>query len=76
MSERIRQSPLLRQAIAETDNRLATQTLFATVLGREPDPQELQHATAYLEARRDARQRAMESLLWSLLASAEFYINH
>jgi hypothetical protein len=76
MSERIRQSSLLRQAIAETDNRLATQTLFATVLGREPDPQELQHATAYLEARRDARQRAMESLLWSLLASAEFYINH
>ena len=76
LTERIRTAPLLRQAMAEPDDGSATRTLFTAILGREPNEEELRHSIGYLDARRDARPRAMESLLWSLLASAEFYVNH
>lgn len=49
---------------------------YRIVFSREPDPEELQAAVAYLKARPDRLPQATSQLWWALLASAEFRFNH
>lgn len=47
---------------------------FAAVYGRDPEPDELRECAAHLEAR--AAEPGLKQLLWALLTSAEFQLNH
>ena len=47
---------------------------FAAVFGREPDPDELRECVAYLQAR--PPEPGVKQLLWAMLTSAEFQLNH
>lgn len=49
---------------------------FLSVLGREPDQQEMDEAVAYLKAREGRLDDGLEQLVWALLGSAEFRLNH
>lgn len=49
---------------------------YRIAFSREPDPEELQAAVAYLKARPDRLPQATSQLWWALLASAEFRFNH
>ena len=80
-------SPILEQKLTAKDGlpaRLASDPrpvaevvddLFVRVLGRPARSGEIEKARRFLEAQPD-RRVAFESLLWSLLASAEFLFNH
>jgi hypothetical protein len=61
---------LLAQPNAEARVRLATETVF----GRPPERDELAAATHYLAER--APDAGTKQLLWALLTSAEFQLNH
>ncbi len=50
--------------------------LFAVILGRKPDAQELEHCLAYMSRRVDRPDRAIEGIAWSIITSAEFRFNH
>lgn len=54
------------------------ETLFLAVLSRPPHPDEQTKFTAHLESQlTDAeRQRALSDMLWALLNTAEFTLNH
>ncbi|MBI1325827.1 DUF1549 domain-containing protein [bacterium] len=61
---------------AESKSSKETAALaFVRVLGRPPSPDESKAAVAFLESEPD-RVEASRSLLWSLLATAEFLFNH
>ncbi len=69
--------PSYPQRLAESDKShadLATE-VFTRTLSRRPRPEELKAATEYLAAEPD-RAEACRSLLWSLLATNEFFFNH
>lgn len=63
-----------RVALA-ADSRLAAEELYLGMLTRMPTPEEAQDVAAFLAARPDRRQAALE-LVWALLSSAEFRFNH
>lgn len=73
---------LLKPAEGNTAARLAAiddpgervKNAFQTVLGREPDGEELQSLGDYLQ-RRD-RTNGVRQLLWILVTSGEFLVNH
>jgi hypothetical protein len=79
-------SPLLDELLAPTNGNTAAlllqhqsavervQLAFHIVLEREPEPDELSRCRAFLEAR--AAEPGVRELLWALLTSAEFQINH
>lgn len=50
--------------------------LFLRVFGRNPDREETKRSLDYLRARSHDPSAATQQLLWALLASAEFRINH
>jgi hypothetical protein len=50
--------------------------LFVRVLGRNPDRDEMSRSLDYLRARSNEPSAATRQLLWALIASAEFRINH
>ncbi len=50
--------------------------LYAAVLSRQPAAQEQQEAADFLGSRPDRRESAVSSLIWGLLASNEFCVNH
>ena len=52
------------------------QQLFGRALGRNPDREEMKRSLDYLRARSHEPSAATQQLLWALLASAEFLINH
>jgi Protein of unknown function (DUF1549)/Protein of unknown function (DUF1553) len=60
---------------SEVDSTLVTQ-LFAGILGRKPDAQELEHCLAYMSRRVERRDQAIEGIAWSIITSAEFRFNH
>ena len=55
-------------------NEARVRAAFGAVFGREPDRSELNECTAYLAAR--APEAGVKQLLWALLSSAEFQLNH
>lgn len=73
---------LLKPAEGNTTAKLAAiedsaervRTAYRTVLGRDPDGEELQGLTDYLE-RRD-RTAGVRQLMWILVTSGEFLVNH
>ena len=62
-------------AAGSTSAEETTKLAFVRVLGRPPRPDEAKAAIAFLESEPD-RAEASRSLLWSLLATAEFLFNH
>jgi hypothetical protein len=59
-------------ASAGTPEAMASE-LFLATLSRAPRPEELRAALVVLEA---DRQRGAENLMWALVNSAEFLVNH
>jgi hypothetical protein len=53
----------------------AVHDIFLRAYARPPRPEELEKARRFLESEPD-RLEAFRSLLWSLLVSAEFFLNH
>ncbi len=53
-----------------------TDELFLSVLSRYPEDEERQAVVQYLASRNDDRSRAVSNLVWSLMASTEFCVNH
>ncbi len=49
---------------------------FEIVFGRGPDEKELRRTVLYLKEREQNSKTAIEQLLWAMLTSAEFRINH
>jgi len=47
---------------------------FSIVFGRVPDGEEMRECAAYLAAR--SPEAGVKQLLWALLTSAEFQLNH
>ena len=50
-------------------------TLFLSILSRNPTPEEAQHFNVYISSHVD-KTKAIEQAIWALLASNEFAINH
>jgi hypothetical protein len=53
----------------------AVQDLYLHTLSRRPTPHELERSVAYVGRQRDARQ-GLSDVLWALLNSSEFSMNH
>jgi len=58
------------------DSGAVAELLYRAVLSRVPDAEEVQFVSDYLGQRADARRRAIGNLIWGLLASTEFCLNH
>jgi len=50
--------------------------LYRAVLSRVPEAEEVRFVCEYLAQRREIRQQAISNLIWGLLASTEFCLNH
>ncbi len=64
-----------RLAVLADSDRLAEE-LYVSVLTRRPTPEERADVASYVAGHAADRAKAIERLAWSLLASAEFLINH
>ena len=62
--------------VAELDAAAAVEHVFLAVLGRSPDGDERDQALAYLRERRERREESVRQLVWALISSAEFRLNH
>jgi hypothetical protein len=62
--------------LATLDDKTRARELFARVLGREPDKDELKRAVDYLRGHSHEPGAATRQLLWALVAGAEFRFNH
>jgi hypothetical protein len=69
-----RDGNLPTRLVAVPDEKLRVREAFATVFGREPDAEELRECGAYLKGR--SPEAGTKQLLWAMLASAEFQVNH
>jgi mono/diheme cytochrome c family protein len=79
-------SPLLEPLLAPRDGNLSAKlaslpddarrvrAAFRAVFGRDPDREELKTSAAYLTAH--PGERGQRQLLWALLTSTEFQVNH
>lgn len=67
----------LTARIARIDGNTArVREAFMDVLGRWPDEVELTKSVAYLDARSERPEAAVKQLVWCLIASPEFLLNH
>jgi hypothetical protein len=79
-------SPLFDPLLAPHGDNLATRLsalpgvaarvrgAFAAVFGREPEKDELRECSGYLATR--SPEAGVKQLLWAMLSSAEFQLNH
>ncbi len=67
---------LAERLLAISDSSAVADLLYRAVLSRGPDPEEVQFVCSYLQKRRDNRRQAVSSLIWGLIASTEFCLNH
>jgi len=59
----------------EPDRETQLELLYLTIYGRSPDPQEVGQLAAYLgDASYDAKR--WQQVIWAMLTSAEFQLNH
>lgn len=59
-----------------TDAKAIADELYASVLSRLPSAEEQTDVSAYLERRGGQRVEALGELVWSLVSSTEFCVNH
>jgi hypothetical protein len=65
---------LAARLVAARDSETRVREAFAAVFGREPERDELRECSNYLAAR--APEVGVKQLLWAMLSSAEFQLNH
>ena len=53
-----------------------SEEMYLSVLSRFPDKEEAQTITDYLEKNKSRRDAALGELVWALLTSTEFRLNH
>ena len=58
------------------DSPDTVQRLYLSVLARRPSEDETRAAVSFLDKHASSRPTALADLAWSLLASAEFRLNH
>jgi hypothetical protein len=62
--------------LSSLDDKAKVKELFVRAFSRGPDAEELKKALDYLGRRSEEPESATRHLLWALLTSAEFRINH
>jgi YHS domain-containing protein len=66
---------LLARLAPPDDPARSVEALYLAILSRQPTPEESAHMTEYVK-RQDKRQAAHADILWALLKSSEFVMNH
>lgn len=64
------------QIVNEPDLKKAAERLYLSVLSRLPTEDETKDVETYLTARADQKAAAAQELVWGLIASVEFRLNH
>jgi hypothetical protein len=67
---------LTGRLLKQTDAASLADELYLSVLSRPPSDEETKGVADFLAARADRHEKAVTSLIWSLLASNEFGVNH
>ena len=67
---------LAERLIKQNDPATLADELYISVLSRLPTEDEKKEVADYVAKRADEREKAVGNLIWSLLASNEFSINH
>ena len=71
------QSGNLADRLTQLDDKdQLVEELYLSVLTRRPCEEESQEVADYLRSRSDNRDEAIGHLIWALLASTEFCVNH
>lgn len=69
-----REGNLAARVASLPDDKTRVREVFAAVFGREPDAEELRECGVFLKGRSPAA--GAKQLLWALLTSTEFQVNH
>jgi len=67
---------LAARLLKQADGAALADELYLSVLSRPPSDEEKAEVASFLAARTDRREKAVTNLIWSLLASNEFCVNH
>ncbi|MFN5074525.1 MAG: hypothetical protein ACK5MO_02930 [Planctomyces sp.] len=67
---------LSERLLQNGDDIAVADELYRAVLSRAPAAEEVRFVCEYLGQRREHRQQAIGNLVWGLLASTEFCLNH
>lgn len=67
---------LIQQLVSESSHRSRAKRLIQRMFGRQATKDEIKAIVQYLKQRNDRVPDAIEQVVWSLLASAEFRFNH
>ena len=71
-----RDGNLAEQLVKETDSAKLAERLYLAILTRIPSPDEAADVAKYLAAHADDRAKSAGQLIWALVASTEFCVNH
>ena len=64
------------QLLALPNHSARVKRLFTSAFHREPTQEESERATAFLDARQNRLTEALDALVWAVIVSAEFRLNH
>jgi hypothetical protein len=67
---------LAAQLLAESDHAKRCELLFITVLSRTPANEEVRVMEQFLAGRAEQMDRAIGQMIWALISSTEFCVNH
>jgi len=67
---------LAARLLKQADAAALADELYLAVLSRQPSEDEKKEVNDFLAARADRREKAVTGLIWGLLASNEFCVNH
>jgi hypothetical protein len=67
---------LTERLLAMSDQQAMTDELFLSILTRMPADEERAAVTEYLGAHTESREKALAHIVWSMLSSMEFGVNH
>ena len=71
-----REGNLAEQLVNEADSGKLAERLYLAILTRAPSPDEVADVAKYLTAHAADRAKAVGQLIWALMASTEFCVNH
>ena len=71
-----RDGNLTEQLVKETDSTTLAELLYFAILTRTPSPDEAADVAKYLAAHADDRTNTVGQLIWAIIASTEFCVNH